>query len=70
MSREYCEAVIYRGKEYDVYWDTITHLVYITKVENPSIHNLNYDNFMAETKDDAQKTALDMLKSVLGRDIL
>lgn len=69
MSREYCGTVVYRDKVYDVHWDSMSNLVFVSKLDNPDIHNINYANYRANSKDEAQRAALDMLVSVLGKDL-
>jgi hypothetical protein len=68
MSREHCGTVIYRGKVYDVHWDNNTNLVFVSKLDNPHIHNINYANYRAESKEHAPKAAIEMLVNVLGKD--
>jgi hypothetical protein len=68
MSREYCGTITYRDREYDVHWDNMTDMVYVTKIDNPLIENVNYDNRRAKRKEDAQNVAREMLITVLGKD--
>lgn len=69
MSKEYCGVITYRGKVYEVHWDKRTYLVFVSKVENPAIQHINYEDFRAESKENACNVALEMLVSALGRNI-
>lgn len=68
MGREFCDTIKYRGKEYIVHWDSSTYLVYVSKVDNPLIENINYDYHRAESKEEAPKAAKQMLIAALGKD--
>ena len=69
MARKHCGAITLYNSKFDVHWDMETKKVYISKLDNPELSFIHYSDFKAEKPEDAPSVAVQLLQTVLGKDL-